>query len=66
MLVPIKKGKNMARGKTIPPLIRQLILKMHEDGESHAEIGRQLRYNRQTIHRVIQRHQAAESAKTDA
>lgn len=45
----------MARGKSIPPLIRRIILEQHTNGVSLTEIGRELNLNRQTIHMVVKR-----------
>lgn len=55
----------MARGKTIPPLIKAIIVREYEHGKSQAQLGRELKLNRQTINRVIQRHRAAQEAQRD-
>lgn len=53
----------MARGKTIPPLIRRVIVEEHKKGKSLAQIGRDLQLNRQTIHRVVQLEKAKDGGQ---
>ena len=55
----------MARGKNIPPLIRRVIIEQYKAGIRQSEIARQIGMNRQTIHRVIERHKADERQRSD-